>query len=72
MKMDLGNMTVTAQKQEENVQDVPISISVFNDQAVEDRKIESLNEIADFVPNLVVTEGSGRGVPFHARIEISG
>ena len=56
-------MIVTAQKQEENVQEVPISISVFNDQAVEDRKIESLNDIADFVPNLVVTDGSGRGFP---------
>ncbi|MFV9644699.1 MAG: TonB-dependent receptor [Desulfobacterales bacterium] len=51
---DLGTMTVTAQKQEENVQEVPVSITVFNEQDIEDKKIESVREIADFVPNLMI------------------
>nr|WP_320191220.1 TonB-dependent receptor [uncultured Desulfobacter sp.] len=49
----LETMTVTAQKQEENVQDVPMGITVFDDQAIDDVKIESVAEIADFVPNLM-------------------
>jgi iron complex outermembrane receptor protein len=47
-------MTVTAQKQEENVQEVPVSITVFNEQNIEDMKIESVRDIADFVPNLMI------------------
>jgi len=49
----LETMTVTAQKQEENVQEVPVSITVFDEQDIEDKKIESVWEIADFVPNLM-------------------
>ncbi|WP_321413734.1 TonB-dependent receptor domain-containing protein [uncultured Desulfobacter sp.] len=62
-KTQIETITVTAQKQEENIQEVPISISVFNDQAVEDRKIESLSDVADFVPNLVLGSNSGGGNP---------
>jgi iron complex outermembrane receptor protein len=49
----LETMTVTAQKQEENVQDVPVGVTVFDDQAIEDIKLESVTELADFVPNLM-------------------
>jgi len=58
-------ITVTAQKQEENVQEVPISISVFNDQTIEDTKIESMFDIADFVPNFTMLDfgGAGRNAP---------
>ncbi|HBT89711.1 MAG TPA: TonB-dependent receptor [Desulfobacter sp.] len=52
--VDLGETTVTAQKQEENIQEVPISITLLNGQDIEDRKIESVREIADFVPNLMI------------------
>jgi outer membrane receptor protein involved in Fe transport len=50
----LEPMTVTAQKQEENVQEVPVSITVFDSLDIEDKKIESVREIADFVPNLMI------------------
>ena len=50
---ELGTITVTAQKQEENVQEVPMSITIFGEQDIEDKKIESVWEIADFVPNLM-------------------
>ncbi|WP_320044321.1 TonB-dependent receptor [uncultured Desulfobacter sp.] len=52
----LETMTVTAQKQEENVQDVPVGVTVFDDQAIEDIKLESVTELADFVPNLMMFE----------------
>ncbi|MEA2085069.1 MAG: hypothetical protein U9O82_12705 [Thermodesulfobacteriota bacterium] len=53
---ELEAMTVTAQKQEENVQEVPVSITVFNELDIEDRKIEKMGELADYVPNLTLTQ----------------
>ena len=62
---ELGTMTVTAQKQEENVQEVPVSITVFDEQDIEDMKIESVIDLADFIPNLMIYQpgGSGTNVP---------
>lgn len=51
--VNLGAITVTAEKQEENVQDVPVSITVMDTQEIEDRKIETVNDIANFVPNMM-------------------
>lgn len=55
-ELELDIITVTAQKQEENVQEVPIGISVFSDLDIEDRKIESVQDIADFVPNMMILD----------------
>ncbi len=55
----LETITVTANKQEENIQDVPISVSVFGDVAIEDKNITSIVEIADFIPNFMI---SGNGL----------
>ena len=62
---ELETITVTAQKQEENVQEVPISVSVFNELDIEDRKIESVRDMVDFVPNLALigTGASGANSP---------
>ena len=51
---NLDGITVTAQKQKENIQDVPISISVIDDMDIKDRKIESLSQLGDFVPNFMI------------------
>jgi len=53
-------VTVTAQKQEENVQDVAMGITVLNKIDIEDKKIESLIDMANFVPNLMLFN---HGVP---------
>ena len=72
---ELETMTVTAQKQEENIQEVPVSITVFNELDIEDRKIDSVFEMADFVPNFMILHlgGSGLNAPtmrgITARIE---
>ncbi len=50
----LGAITVTAQKTEENLQDVPISISVFDDMVLEDREIKNLGDLANYVPNFAI------------------
>jgi iron complex outermembrane receptor protein len=50
----LETITVTAQKQEENVQDVPITISVFSDTALEERGIDDILELSRFTPNMLI------------------
>ena len=57
----LETITVTAQKQEENIQDVPMGITAFTAQGIDDAKIESLSDLADFVPNLTIFDGGASG-----------
>ncbi len=59
---ELDTITVTANKVEENVQDVPMGITVFSDQNIEDRHIESVLDIADFVPNLSIFDNGVSGM----------
>lgn len=59
---ELETMTVTAQKQEENVQEVPMSITVFDSLDIEDMKIESIRDMADFVPNLMIYQHGVSGI----------
>lgn len=50
---DLQTVTVTAQKVEEKLQDVPISASVANEYDIEDNNIETLSDVAKIVPNFI-------------------
>ncbi len=61
----LETITVTAQKQQkENVQEVPISISVLDTGGLEDALVGTIVELSDFVPNLFLYEvGPGTNVP---------
>ena len=48
----LNTITVTAQKQKENIQDVPVSITVLNTQDIEDMEVDSMQELINFSPNM--------------------
>jgi len=50
----LEEIKVTAQKKEENIQKVPISITAFNNMQIEDKSITSLEDIAKYTPNLML------------------
>ncbi|WP_321416059.1 TonB-dependent receptor [uncultured Desulfobacter sp.] len=52
-------ITVTANKQEEDIQDVPMSITAFDGFTLEDRNITSVRDLTDYVPNLVLTNSGG-------------
>jgi iron complex outermembrane receptor protein len=56
----LGTVTVTAQKREETVQSVPLAISVVTGEDVEDRGIQTSNEIGRLAPNVSGQSGGGR------------
>ena len=60
--VELEQMTVTAQKREENVQDVPMSISVFSDIQLEDADIRDTIELTRFTPNVYVRQVIGENV----------
>ncbi|PIE71530.1 MAG: TonB-dependent receptor [Deltaproteobacteria bacterium] len=48
----LDTIIVSANKQEENSQDIPFSITVLRQMDLEDKQIASLSNIVDFVPNV--------------------
>ncbi len=46
------NIVVTAQKKEENMQQVPISMDVFSEMDLQDAKIETTHDLIKFSPNV--------------------
>ena len=60
-QLQLEEITVTAQKKKEKIQDVPISLTVFNEQDIEDKNIESVKDIAPFTSNLMFFDNGGAG-----------
>ncbi len=66
-KSELETMTVTAQKIEEDPQQVPISMDVFSDTQIEDDRIENTPELIRFCPNILM-----KSSPFENQIVIRG
>src|ERR1700759_4291138 len=56
---DLTEIVVTARRVEENLQDVPISMSVFNQQQLENRNVVLASDLATYVPSLSVNTNFG-------------
>jgi len=49
----LESLTVTAEKQEQDLQNVPASVTAISGMELEDRRINSISDIADFTPNFI-------------------
>ncbi|NET71707.1 MAG: TonB-dependent receptor [Sphaerospermopsis sp. SIO1G2] len=58
-------VTVTAQKRPENVQDIPLSVTVIPRQEIEDAQIDSLIDIGSNTPNFNFFPTSGGGTEFN-------
>ena len=56
----IEEIIVTARKREENLQDIPLTVSAFTESALEERGITSLQDIADYTPGFDFAEGFGR------------
>jgi iron complex outermembrane recepter protein len=50
----LEEVTVTARKQTENLQTVPIAVSAFSADALESKGIDNIAEVGDFTPNVTL------------------
>ena len=53
-EIQLESITVTADKREKDIQDVPGSVSALNDIQIEDAGINAIKNIADYVPNFEI------------------
>jgi iron complex outermembrane recepter protein len=54
----LEEVLVTAQKREESLMDVPISILAVSGEKISNAGINDLSELSAYVPNLTITEGT--------------
>ena len=52
----LEEITVTAQKREESLAEVPISIAVFSGQEIQNRSIDSMSVLSQSMPNVFIDE----------------
>ncbi|AXH08779.1 hypothetical protein CP960_05445 [Malaciobacter halophilus] len=68
--VELSDITVTAQKTEQNIQKVPMSVNVLDEFFIEDSGIKNTREIASYVPNLTTMHGGSRD--YFSRIAIRG
>jgi len=63
----LTEVIVTAQKREENAKDVPMTITVFNQAAIEEHGFTGLSDYAKYVPGMIYngagSEGGDRSGP---------
>jgi iron complex outermembrane recepter protein len=57
----MEEITVTARRREENIQDTPISIAAFSAAALEARGVERADDLARIVPNLIFQQNPGAG-----------
>ncbi|GAB3104008.1 TonB-dependent receptor [Aestuariicella hydrocarbonica] len=48
----IEEVVVTARKREESLQDVPVAVSAFSEQALEMRNVTSIEKVSQFVPNV--------------------
>ena len=55
----IDRIVVTAERRESTVQDTPIAISAFDEEAMELRGIGELADLHQHVPNFFYTEGGG-------------
>ncbi len=56
---DSGEILVTARRREESIQDVPVAVVAFGQQALEDRQIRAEADLQRSVPGLTIRETEG-------------
>jgi len=60
-------LIVTAQKREENIQDVPIAISAFSEKSLEEQKIEGGFDLLKAIPNVTFSKNNFTSYNFSIR-----
>lgn len=61
--VNLGEVIISAQKRDENLQNVPVSITAFSATKVNDYRIQNTRDLAGLIPNFYTSNpGDGRNV----------
>ena len=53
----IGDIVVTAQRQSESLQSIPIAVSAFDSKALEAQQIENASDLQLTLPNVVFSKG---------------
>ena len=61
----LEEIIVTAQKREQGVNDVGITVNAFTGEQLKDRGLKTAEDMAMFTPGLTVNETAATGVPLY-------
>jgi len=60
----LDSVIVTANKLEQNVQEIPQSISIIDEVTIEDRGLDNIKDVVKLIPNMSLSADSGQTVNF--------
>ncbi|WP_300390620.1 TonB-dependent receptor [Henriciella sp.] len=63
----LGTVLVTTQKTEESIQDVPIAVSAFDEEALEKMQLTGGPDLTKSIPNVAFSKGNFTGYNFKIR-----
>ncbi len=72
LAQQLDEVIVTAQRREQSLQEIPVSVTAFTQQAVDDRLMIGVADLARFTPNLEINNGRADGGGSNAAIFIRG
>jgi len=56
----IEEVVVTARKREESLQEVPVAVTAFTSEMLEERQLQDVNDLARFAPGLVFDKAFGR------------
>ena len=59
----IEEVVVTAQRREENLQDVPISVSAYSESMIAERNISQISDVALTTPGFVISQSFGQVAP---------
>ncbi len=62
----LGEVIVTAQKREQSLQDVPISIKALDSQTLDELNIQNFKDYVQFLPTVTMAASDGAGSGYNA------
>ncbi len=63
----IEEILVTAQKRSESLQEVPIAISVFSSDSIDQTGVQELRDLTEYIPNVTITQGSDFGAQINIR-----
>ncbi len=63
----IEEILVTAQKRSESLSEVPISISVFSADSIEQTGVQELRDLTEYIPNVTITQGTDFGAQINIR-----
>ena len=63
----IEEILVTAQKRSESLQEVPIAISVFSSDSIDQTGVQELRDLTEYIPNVTITQGTDFGAQINIR-----